>query len=427
MMAEVSHDSPEWHSDGRDNTNNDKSKRKLVHMYINGKSKIMASVYNIYRRHPSNPAPFSLAPIVLLGNCYQCDSTIAQFHYINDSGSKFLPSLNKNNNNSSPHVAKFLKDFASLLWFSYRKDFPPIGPAAITSDIGWGCMLRTGQMMLAEALIIHFLGREWRLTEHDLQPYSTYRQVLRLFADVPGPTSPFSLHNIVHKNKAMTPVPDSNYKGEVWFAPSLIAKVLRSLVHVQGPDSFAMFVPIDGVVSKDRVATVCTQKREETQQRVNIHSINGDVGHDGWRSVFILVPLRLGVDKINPIYYNALYECLQMPHTVGIIGGRPKQSFYFVGFQEEYLIYLDPHIVHDTVHPDKEFSNETYHCRAPQKIHISEVDPSLAVGFYCRDRQDFEQFWAKCKQLEQEMDFIFTVTEEQPSYGSDDDEDMVIV
>lgn len=48
-----------------------------------------------------------------------------------------------------------------------------------------------------------------------------------MFADIPGQAAPFSLHNIVLKNKAMTPTPDSEYKGEVWFAPSVIAKVLR--------------------------------------------------------------------------------------------------------------------------------------------------------------------------------------------------------
>lgn len=108
----------------------------------------------------------TLWKVILLGRCYICDTSLASFHYINDtptnssssSTPKFLNS-NKNNNNSSPHIAKFIKDFESLLWFSYRKDFPPIGPAEITSDIGWGCMLRTGQMMLAEAFIFCFLGR----------------------------------------------------------------------------------------------------------------------------------------------------------------------------------------------------------------------------------------------------------------------------
>lgn len=401
-------------------------KRRFVNMYLSGKSKFMASVYNIYRRYPTSPAAFSMSPVILLGHCYNCDNSIAQFHYINDEDhQKNLPLFNKNNNNQSPHIARFIKDFESLLWFSYRKDFPPIGPAKITSDIGWGCMLRTGQMMLAQALIVHFLGRDWLLSSQDLQPYSVYRQILRLFADTPSLVAPFSLHNIVLKNKAMTPTPESEYKGEAWFAPSLIAKVLRSLVQQYAPDSFCMYVPTDGVVCIDKVTLQCVQQRERGNHRV---SINNDSYQEGsWRSVLILIPLRLGIEKLNPIYYKAIRECLKLPQSIGIIGGKPKQSFYFVGFQDDHLIYLDPHVVQEVVRPDQEFTNDTYHCRAPQKIHFSDVDPSLAIGFYCRTKQEFEHWCATITKYEKEMDFIFSVVDEQPVYGSDEEDDVVIV
>jgi len=67
--------------------------------------------------------------------------------------------LTKANKVIPPHVKKFLKDFSSKIWLTYRSNFPPIEPTTYTTDMGWGCMLRTGQMLLAQAFIFHYLGR----------------------------------------------------------------------------------------------------------------------------------------------------------------------------------------------------------------------------------------------------------------------------
>jgi len=405
-------------------------KRKLVNIYINGKSRFMASVYNLYRRYPSMPPPFTLSPIFMLGTCYQCDSSIAQFHLIDND--------NAPSNNYWPHVSTFLRKFGNIIWFSYRKDFPPLGPAQITSDIGWGCMLRTGQMILAQCLIFHYLGRDWHLSSQDIYaPFSQYRQILRLFTDAPGISYPFSIHNIVMKNKSRgrTQKESNAYKGEEWFAPTVISRVLRSLVHRLGPDTLSMYVPNDGVVYVDKVTQICThpKPKEKSGVRANISMGSGppvqnvdenfQVEVEAWNSLLILVPLRLGVDKINPLYYKSLLACLRFPQSLGIIGGKPKQSFYFVGAQDEHLIYLDPHIVHESIRIDQDFSDETYHCAVPQKMHVSDVDPSLAIGFYCHNKLDFIDLCAHIKKMGVDSDAVVGLQEKQPVYGSDEEDD----
>lgn len=54
----------------------------------------------------------------------------------------------------------FQRDFTSgLIWCTYRHSYPPIKPSTFTTDVGWGCMLRSGQGLLANALAIQFMGR----------------------------------------------------------------------------------------------------------------------------------------------------------------------------------------------------------------------------------------------------------------------------
>jgi cysteine protease ATG4 len=80
---------------------------------------------------------------------------------------------------------EFLDDFESKIWLTYRSNFQPIEKSedlnaplsmtlsvrlrsqlveshGFTSDTGWGCMIRSGQSLLANALSILTLGRGTR-------------------------------------------------------------------------------------------------------------------------------------------------------------------------------------------------------------------------------------------------------------------------
>lgn len=44
--------------------------------------------------------------------------------------------------------------YQSVIWFTYRDNINFDGFPSVTSDVGWGCMLRVGQMMLAQVIRI---------------------------------------------------------------------------------------------------------------------------------------------------------------------------------------------------------------------------------------------------------------------------------
>ena len=109
-----------------------------------------------------------------------------------------------------------------------------------------------------------------------------------------------------------------------------------------------------------------------------------------WRSVIILVPVRLGSEVFNPIYNSCIKNLLTLDCCVGIMGGKPKHSLYFIGFQDDDLIHLDPHRLQDrvdTLRPD--FNTSSYHCHNPRKINIKKLDPSCCIGFYLRSYDDW--------------------------------------
>ena len=75
------------------------------------------------------------------------------------------------------------------------------------------------------------------------------------------------------------------------------------------------------------------------QRSLSLPSLNNC---SSWIPVLILVPVRLGRDeKLNPIYANCLKSFLATETCMGIIGGKPKHSLYFIGFQVPILVLLN--------------------------------------------------------------------------------------
>ncbi|KAF8269981.1 hypothetical protein EI94DRAFT_1572650, partial [Lactarius quietus] len=58
-----------------------------------------------------------------------------------------------------------------------------------TSHPGWGCIRRTGESLLATALIHQHIGQDWQRPPCIAQIYTTYFQILTSFFDSPCPFS----------------------------------------------------------------------------------------------------------------------------------------------------------------------------------------------------------------------------------------------
>ena len=101
-----------------------------------------------------------------------------------------------------------------------------------------------------------------------------------------------------------------------------------------------------------------------------------------FKPTLIIIPLRLGIGEINPVYINSLKKCLELETSCGIIGGRPNEALYFFGYAGEELLFHDPHQVQMSGRVgNKETEAEieqdsTYHKSSPGRMQFTSMDPS---------------------------------------------------
>jgi cysteine protease ATG4 len=363
-------------------------------------------------------------------------------------------------------------DETSLFWFTYRFDFPEIVPYRITTDAGWGCMLRSAQMMLGQALRMHHKSRTWRPPQALAQRKHDrfIMKVMTWFADYPSKTECiFSLHNMVAAGLAKY----ETLPGE-WYGPTKASYVVRDLCQMfedqqaksQSKDSseamnrqiFRVHVASQGTVYRDAVSNLMTKNQDKRKQEDTsdaeastpepfshpldpIYSApeSKDMECPDWdTSLLLLVPLRLGLQNFNQDYTLQLAHVFSFRQSVGVLGGRPRGARWFYGATSDgaKLYGLDPHTIQSC--PQRRrvqlpkgqtkkvvaLSDDylrSVHTTNPECINLHRLDPSLALGFYCRDREDFNHLCAaleKWKNSHPKLPEIFNVADHVPDYSA---------
>ncbi|KAF4532511.1 hypothetical protein B566_EDAN007626 [Ephemera danica] len=346
------------------------------------------------------------SPVWLLGKCY---------HRKQDSASTIGP-FEEPVTAEDSGIEGFKVDFVSRIWLTYRREFPILNGSNFTTDCGWGCMLRSGQMLLAEALWRWHESKNPCSSEWLFREDSQHRKIIKWFGDNPSEISPFSIHSLVALGEA------TGKKAGDWYGPASVAHLLRQAVEKAAEDS-PEFKELVVYVSQDCAVYIqdiidqcevvqditvpeepCTFVEEHESQmgtswidvnlvRRSVTSKKSSTRKLTWKSVILLVPVRLGAEKLNTIYGPCLTGLLTLDNCIGIIGGRPNHSLYFVGYQDEKLIHLDPHYCQERVDVWKpNFPLESFHCRSPRKMSLHRMDPSCCIGFYCKTRDEFDNF-----------------------------------
>lgn len=339
---------------------------------------------------------------------------------------------------------------------SYRRDFPPLGPGLCT-DAGWGCTLRSGQMLLAHALTLRALGRDWRwqgaqaavaaeageastgdataaLVAEALSlsaltlsgDEATHAALLRLFADAPG--AAFGVHALCAAGAPAGVVAGS------WLGPHALCGALAAAARAALPRG-ALLVRVVAAggggaptLYADDVADACFAEAAESAGLTPGPPLPlplPPAPQPGFAPVLLLVPLVLGLGRtVNPAYIAPLRSALALRWSCGVVGGRPGASLFLTGAAGDAALFLDPHaavqpaaVVQAGPYAPKTASAApaspkdpavaaasaaavaSYHSAALRHAPLANMDPSMALGFYADTADELRQLAAALGEL----------------------------
>lgn len=227
----------------------------------------------------------------------------------------------------------------TVVCFTYRSHWKePISGTNLMSDSGWGCMIRVGQMALANVLIREMIRKQNEFNE------DVVNLLLILFNDhMKGEVCPFSIQNIV-------PLADEKYKiprGN-WFRSTTIMMCLDHLNQIYKPSKTADIVlstHVDACIFLERIYE---RVFDESCTNLDAGEIVELLSTRVWpKKLLLTVAAMVGVEEPHPEYKDCLDALFMLPQFAGGLGGSGNRAHFIIGLNKRLnsYYYLDPHYV----------------------------------------------------------------------------------
>jgi cysteine protease ATG4 len=133
-----------------------------------------------------------------------------------------------------------------------------------------------------------------------------YVRILTWFLDNPSGQAPFGVHRMALAGKELGKEVGS------WFGPSTAAGAIKRLVGEFEDAGLEIVVAVDSSVYECDVYAASAAPRgrharaSTSESKASTKHKKGHVQKWGDRAVLVLVGIRLGIDGVNPIYYESV-------------------------------------------------------------------------------------------------------------------------
>ncbi len=314
---------------------------------------------------------------------------------------------------------KFSNELYYVIYLTYRSDFPPVwnykNETKYATDCGWGCMIRTGQMIFARGVqLVKFreaiqniknLKKANNLDNSSkLNLTNLTMETIMLFMENYLPCesnsesksvpNPFSIQNICNQGELL-----GKAAGE-WFSDVNMINILSKLNSEYQPiKNLQVLHFTEGVIYGNQILeNTCNDSK-----------------------FLIFISVRQGLTKLTSEYIQSIKDFFQLPYNIGIIGGRDYNAHYFIGSAGENLLYLDPHLNQSTVKSKEDLIKDpsSYLKKQIYQTNLNNMSPAFTLGFCIQGEEEYDTLISALKIYTNQPYAIFSYKEREEKGISD--------
>jgi hypothetical protein len=231
-----------------------------------------------------------------------------------------------------------------------------------------------------------------------------------------------------------------------WFSDVIISKVFKRISEnfnlFTNPQLNVKILTFQSFIDMPTLLNECFVIQKKDLSNPEHMHLNGKYYYFNKMGI-VFVNVRLGLDKIPVEYYRGIRELFQLKSCIGIIGGKTRLAYYFIGYNddENSLLYLDPHVTKDS---DKEVTLDNILSKHINKeIHLlkmTKMSTAFTIGFCFTKYSEFLElyhFWQKAEKNEKvvkilglskkDMNYVVHKENEEdisPTYDDKDEDDF---
>ena len=335
------------------------------------------------------------------------------------------------NPNNEKGLKEFNKNLNKILLMTYRSKYRRQinikNKYEYNSDCGWGCMIRSSQMIFARMLykifkqiyknqydsktltisaIPYFMDDYIILDDLKGSDYlvlglDSYINKLKLFlkekieknqykkSEIQSIDPPFSIHKICIIGEIF-----GRTCGE-WFSDFELPDIYEIINTTFNIIPNLSIMHFNTNIEMNKILEKCFEKENDDKNpnlfKNNYFIINQNEKYKLKKMGAIFVSVRLGISMISPEYFPSIKKLFECRQFLGFIGGKADSASYFFGYCDDSLLYLDPHLNQqsDSYLDDK--TKDTYINKTVFELDFKSLQCAFTAGFLFRNLNEFSK------------------------------------